>query len=59
MTRKRANGEGSLYKSKDGRDGHGHALVVRNGYATEREVLLGAGLQAGRLSDNLQVNGGC
>jgi hypothetical protein len=25
------------------RDGSGHALVVRNGYAGEREILLGAG----------------
>ena len=29
-----------LQAAKGERDGHGHALVVRNGYATEREVLL-------------------
>jgi putative transposase len=32
-----------LQAAKAERDGHGHALVVRNGYATEREVLCGAG----------------
>ena len=32
-----------LQAAKGERDGHGHALVVRNGYATEREVLCGAG----------------
>jgi Transposase, Mutator family len=29
--------------ARDQRDEHGHALVVRNGRAREREVLLGAG----------------
>ncbi len=29
--------------AKDQRDERGHALIVRNGHAREREVLLGAG----------------
>ena len=43
-----------LQAAKGERDGHGHALVVRNGYATEREVLLGAGsveVRAPRVND--------
>lgn len=34
--------------ARDQRDEHGHALVVRNGHANEREVLLGAGSVAVR-----------
>jgi transposase-like protein len=43
-----------LQAAKGERDGHGHALVVRNGYATEREVLCGAGsveVRAPRVND--------
>jgi len=43
-----------LQAAKGERDGHGHALVVRNGYAAEREVLLGAGsveVRAPRVND--------
>ncbi len=43
-----------LQAAKAERDGHGHALVVRNGYATEREVLCGAGaveVRAPRVND--------
>lgn len=46
--------EDYLQAAKGERDGHGHALVVRNGYATEREVLLGAGsveVRAPRVND--------
>jgi hypothetical protein len=35
--------EDYLQAAKGERDEQGHALVVRNGYAREREVLLGAG----------------
>jgi putative transposase len=40
--------------ARDQRDERGHALVVRNGYAREREVLLGAGaveVKAPRVND--------
>jgi hypothetical protein len=40
--------------AREQRDEQGHALVVRNGYAREREVLLGAGsvaLKAPRIND--------
>jgi putative transposase len=40
--------------AKDQRDENGHALVVRNGRATEREILLGAGavdVRAPRVND--------
>jgi transposase-like protein len=40
--------------AKKERDEHGHALVTRNGYAREREVLLGAGaveVRAPRVND--------
>ena len=40
--------------AREQRDEHGRALVVRNGYAREREVLLGAGsvaLKAPRIND--------
>jgi putative transposase len=46
--------EDYLQAAKAERDGHGHALVVRNGYATEREVLCGAGsveVRAPRVND--------
>lgn len=46
--------EDYLQAAKGERDGHGHALVVRNGYAAEREVLLGAGsveVRAPRIND--------
>jgi len=46
--------EDYLQAAKGERDGHGHALVVRNGYATEREVLLGGGsveVRAPRVND--------
>ena len=40
--------------ARDERDQRGHALVVRNGYAREREILLGAGaveVRAPRVND--------
>ena len=40
--------------ARDERDHRGHALVVRNGYAREREILLGAGaaeVRAPRVND--------
>lgn len=40
--------------AKDQRDEYGHALVVRNGHAKEREILCGAGaveLKAPRIND--------
>src|SRR5215207_5684357 len=43
-----------LEAARGQRDEHGHALVVRNGYAREREVLLGAGaveVRAPRVND--------
>lgn len=43
-----------LQAAKGERDGHGRALVVRNGYAREREVLCGAGaveVRAPRVND--------
>lgn len=43
-----------LEAARDERDENGHALVVRNGYAREREVLLGAGsvaVRAPRVND--------
>jgi putative transposase len=43
-----------LEAARGERDEHGHALVVRNGYAKEREVLLGAGaveVKAPRVND--------
>ena len=43
-----------LEATRDQRDEHGRALVVRNGYAREREVLLGAGsveVKAPRVND--------
>jgi putative transposase len=46
--------EDYLQAAKGERDGHGHSLVVRNGYAREREVLLGAGaveVRAPRVND--------
>jgi hypothetical protein len=46
--------EAYLDAAKDQRDEHGHALVVRNGRAREREVLLGAGavkVRAMRVND--------
>ena len=46
--------EAYLDAAKDQRDEHGHALVVRNGRAREREVLLGAGaveVRAPRVND--------
>jgi transposase-like protein len=46
--------EDYLQAAKGERDCHGHALVVRNGYATQREVLLGAGsveVRAPRVND--------
>jgi transposase-like protein len=53
--------EDYLQAAKGERDGHGHALVVRNGYAREREVLLGAGsveVRAPRVNDKrVQENG--
>src|SRR5215210_920839 len=53
--------EDYLQAAKGERDGHGHALVVRNGYAREREVLCGAGsveVRAPRVNDKrVQENG--
>ena len=50
-----------LQAAKGERDGHGHALVVRNGYAREREVLCGAGsveVRAPRVNDKrVEENG--
>jgi putative transposase len=46
--------EAYLDAAKDQRDEHGHALVVRNGRARKREVLLGAGaveVRAPRVND--------
>jgi putative transposase len=46
--------EAYLDAAKDQRDERGHALVVRNGHAREREVLLGAGaveVKAPRVND--------
>jgi hypothetical protein len=46
--------EDYLQAAEGERDGHGHALVVRNGYARGREILLGAGsveVRAPRVSD--------
>jgi len=46
--------EDYLQAAKGERDGHGHALVVRNGCAREREVLCGAGsveVRAPRVND--------
>jgi putative transposase len=46
--------EDYLQAAEGERDGHGHALVVRNGYAREREVLCGAGsveVRAPRVND--------
>jgi putative transposase len=46
--------EDYLQAAKGERDGDGHALVVRNGYARGREVLLGAGsveVRAPRVND--------
>jgi transposase-like protein len=46
--------EDYLQAAKGERDDHGHSLVVRNGYAREREVLLGAGsveVRAPRVND--------
>ena len=46
--------EAYLEAVKDQRDENGHALVVRNGHAREREVLLGAGaveVRAPRVND--------
>lgn len=43
-----------LDAARDQRDERGHALVVRNGYANEREVLCGAGVmevKAPRVND--------
>jgi putative transposase len=43
-----------LEAARDQRDEHGHALVVRNGYAKSREVVCGAGaveIKAPRLND--------
>jgi putative transposase len=46
--------EDYLQAAKGERDDHGHSLVVRNGYAREREVLCGAGaveVRAPRVND--------
>src|SRR5688500_3201779 len=46
--------EDYLQAAKGERDGHGDSLVVRNGYAREREVLCGAGsveVRAPRVND--------
>jgi putative transposase len=46
--------EDYLQEAEGERDGHGHALVVRNGYARGREVLCGAGsveVRAPRVND--------
>lgn len=46
--------EAYIEAAKDGRDEEGRALVVRNGHANEREILLGAGsvaVKAPRVND--------
>jgi putative transposase len=53
--------EAYLEAAKEERDEYGRALVVRNGYAREREIVLGAGaveVRAPRVNDRrLDENG--
>ena len=50
--------EAYIEAARGERDEQGHALVVRNGYAREREVLLGAGAVEVRGSEGQRPSGG-